>query len=113
MEDPISFDVYGKIDSEHREEAVSELLKTNIYPSEIEVRKSVNSACHDGKYTILSRGLGWGKSHKFIEACNWAKELTLCQEMYYPGGKESYCKEHNLHYGGILGCHVCVNFYKE
>lgn len=113
MEEPISFDVYGKIDSDYREEAVAKLLGANIYTSEIEARKSINAACRDGKYTILSRGQGWEESNKFMNACSWANELALCQEMYYPGGKESYCKEHNLHYGGISGCHVCSEFYKK
>jgi len=113
MEEPISFDVYGIIDTENRVKAVSETLESGIYSSEINARKSINEAIRKDKFTIISRKTGWGTAHKFIETCDWADKLTLCQEMYYPGGEKSFCKEHNLHYGGILGCHVCRNFFKK
>ena len=40
MEEPISFDVYGIIDTENRVKAVSETLESGIYSSEINARKS-------------------------------------------------------------------------
>ena len=39
MEDPISFDIYGKIHPEKRSDAVDFLMSAGLYPNEIEVRK--------------------------------------------------------------------------
>ncbi|WP_413665350.1 hypothetical protein ACG1BZ_09225 [Microbulbifer sp. CNSA002] len=113
MEDPIRFDVYGKIDVSHKKDAVAYLDESEFYEKPLEVRKAVNEAVRESSFTILAKSLGYGDAVSFIESCKWAKELTLAQEMYYLDGEESFCKQHNLHFGGIFGCHVCSGFYQK
>ncbi|MBU2709401.1 hypothetical protein KCM76_25645 [Zooshikella marina] len=113
MEEPIRFDVYGKIDTSRKKEAIVYLDELGVYEKNLELRKAVNEATRENRFTILAKSLGYSDAVSFLGSCDWAKELTLVQEMYYPGGEESFCKQHTLHFGGIFGCHVCSGFYKE
>jgi len=113
MEQPIRFDVYGKVDLSKKKGLIAYLDESGLYVKPLEVRKAVNLATRESKYITLAKSLGYGEATSFIGTFNLAKELTLTQEMYYPGGKESFCSKHNLHFGGILGCHVCSGFYQK
>ena len=112
MEDPIRFDIYGKVDPGKRDEAVVSLISVNVYPDEIEVRKAVSKSCQKNVRIQLARSATWSSANEFEQSCNWANQIVFCQEGYWPDDESSYCKKHNLYYGGILGCHVCEGFYQ-
>ena len=112
MEDPIRFDIYGKVDPRTRAEAVVFLKSVNVYSSEIEVRKAVSESCQKNMRIQLARSVTWSSANQFEQSCNWANQIVFCQEGYWPDDGV-YCKRHNLYYGGVLGCHVCEGFYKK
>lgn len=113
MEDPILFDVFGTILSDKKLEAVSSLVGAGCYPKEFEARMAVYFSMKDGSQILLANRLKHGDANNFIDNCTWATNFTLAQEGYSPDDANNYCREHNLHYGGILGCHICTNFYQK
>ncbi|MEZ4329256.1 MAG: hypothetical protein R3B40_28770 [Polyangiales bacterium] len=41
------------------------------------------------------------------------ERLVLVQESYSPHEAIGYCSVHDFHYGGSLGCHLCIGFYQR
>jgi hypothetical protein len=114
MEEPISFNLWGKIIPSRRKEAIDFIRQQSVFPSEIELRKAVMASIANDRAMQISVALGLS-SIRTLEAAagNIFDYFTLCQEGYGPAGKEAYCPIHNLHFGGCLGCHICSGFYRE
>ena len=112
MECPVRFNVWGKIVSAHRELALLSIREQAVFGSEIELRKAISRAVQDDSLMQVSSALGYAEALKLIERTSLQfKDATLCQESWPPSDGSSYCAEHNFHFGGCLGCHVCQDFY--
>ena len=113
MEEPIRVDVYGKIVLSCKKQAIAYLEESGIYKKSLDVRLAINNSTREKRFTVLAKSLGYDEAVFFAASCDWADDITFTQEMYFPGGDEGFCKIHNLHFGGILGCHVCSGFYQK
>ena len=112
MEDQIKFDAYAIVEPSERNEAVGSLIESSIYSSEIEVRKSVMKSCSSSSLILIAQSLSWSEINKIVKSYTWTDIVDFYQEGYLPDKTNSYCKNHNLYYGGIFGCHVCKGFYQ-
>lgn len=112
MEDPIKFDLWGKILAGERDRALSVLRSHKLYDSELELRKTVQSAVRCNAPVRVSSAMGYTEVTAFAGAVSSIfAELAVYQEGWTPHDKSQYCEQHDLHYGGCLGCHVCSGFY--
>jgi hypothetical protein len=111
MEDPVRFDVYGKVPPGMAQSAADFSVSEGTYSSRSEALKAANHSTQHNVHIILMRSVGWLHAQKNSKHAPWAMELVFCQEGYEINDKYAYCQKHNLQYGGILGCHVCSGFY--
>lgn len=113
MEDPVSFNLWGKIIPGQRNDAISFIRRQSVYPNEIELRKAVMASIATDRAMQISGALGLYEVSKLkAESGNTFHCFAICQESYGPAGPESYCSFHDFHYGGCLGCHICSGFYR-
>lgn len=111
MEDPVRFEVWGKIIPEMRAEALAALRIHSGRPSELELRKSVMTAVRENQPLLVSSALGYQAAQELTASlANAFSELVLCQEGWEPDSG-LYCPLHNFHFGGCLGCHICQGGY--
>ena len=107
MEDPIRFEVWGKVIPEQRDNALAILRAQSIFSSELELRKAANKAAYFNTALRISSSLGYGKAQKFAAAIRGIFEgLTFCQEGWLLDKTPHFCEKHNFHFAGCLGCHV-------
>ncbi len=113
MEEPVKFNLWGRIIPDRREEALTVVRQQAVFPSEIELRKAVMSAIRTNEQMQISAAYGLGAVTDLANSLGTTfTDLTLCQECYWPAGEKTFCSEHNLHFGGCLGCHICSGFYR-
>lgn len=111
MEDPIKFDVYGKVPPGKSQSATDLFIVEGTYSSRPEALKAANYSIKNNARVILIRSVGWLRAQVTSALAPWAKDVVFCQEGYEPDDKRAYCQKHNLQYGGIFNCHVCSGFY--
>ena len=83
VEDPIRFDIYGKVDPGKRDEAVVSLKSVNVYPGEIEVRKAVSESCQNNVRIQLARSATWSSANEFEQSCSWANQIVFWDRFGY------------------------------
>ncbi len=113
MEDPIKFDVWGKLMRGSYEAALTAIRETKMYTSEFELRQAVNRARHEGIAFKVTTGMSWAAAHEFMKNSSWLQTPVLYQERLSPSDRLEFCEKHNLYFGGALGCHVCRGFYER
>ena len=115
MEDPIRFDVWATVRPGSHKNAVHDIANAGLGLTELEIRKQVNRSAHDGKSILVLRSLGWSRAKTIREKpASWMHDVLVYQEGGGPLKVDtSFCKNHYLHYAGILGCHVCRGFYQD
>jgi len=114
MEDPIKFHLWAKLKAEKRAEALAFIRDQAVFQSEIELRKAVSQAVMNNTRMQISSAHGYSATQLLLgQAVAIFTEIALCQESYAPVATDSpaYCVEHNFHFGGCLGCHMCSGFY--
>lgn len=111
MEDPVKFDVYGKVPPSMARDAANFSCAEGTYPSRFEALKAANHSTQHNVHIILLRSVGWLLAQKISKLAPWAREVVFCQEGYEINDKYAYCQKHNLQYGGVRGCHVCSGFF--
>ena len=114
VEDPVRFDIWVTVRPDAAAKAVAELLRLDPRVREVEVRRRVNRSCREGVFIPLAACLPWSRVLATRAAPPaWAVELQCYQEGYSPDHPPAgYCPQHDLHYGGCLGCHVCSGFFE-
>jgi hypothetical protein len=112
MEEPVRVQLWAKIAPTMREEGLKLIRAQGVFASEIELRKAVMESVRDRRPMQVSLGLGYQNARQ-LASSNRAifEEVTYCQEGYSPSA--AYCSDHNFHYGGIFGCHLCSGFYEK
>lgn len=111
MEEPVKFDVYGKVPPDRLQHAANFAWSEGTYPSRLAALKAANHAIQHNVHIIILRSVGWLYAQKFSRLAPWAEEVVFCQEGYQISDGHAYCSAHNLWYGGVCGCHVCSGFY--
>lgn len=113
MEDPIKFDVWGRLVPSAYAVALAAIRATEVYSGELELRKALNNARHGGFTLKVATGMSWSVAHQFLKNSFWLQEPVLYQEGCSPADHLFYCAKHKLYFGGCLGCHVCSGFYER
>lgn len=115
MEDPIRFDVWATVRPGSHKNAVHDIVNAGSELTELEIRNQVNRSARDGKPILVLRSLGWSRAKAIREKpASWMRDVLVYQEGEGPRlGDTSFCKNHNLYYAGVLGCHVCTGFYQD
>ena len=112
MEDPIRFDLWCECERVNRDAIASYLGRLSLSPK---------PAAPDSKRLTGQRMLlrFHGRSWCLVEAMRenpppWLVRLAVYQEGYGPAKKETlqHCERHDLHYAGVIGCHVCTGFFE-
>jgi hypothetical protein len=113
MEDPVRFEIWGKILPGKRDKVLPILSAQSIFPSELELRKALKKAVYFNVPLRISAPLDYANAQKLATAiCDVFMELTYCQEgATSPNEEQYFCEKHNFHFGGCLGCHICNGFY--
>ena len=112
MEDPVRFDVWGRVLTEGRDGALEFVRSQSTYASEKQLRFAVSRSVQGNKRVLIAASCGWAAANELTDAASKLfADIALCQEGYSPSKTGSYCEVHKLHYGGCLGCHVCQDFY--
>jgi hypothetical protein len=113
MEDPVRFDLWVVVRPGAAAGAVADLLRLDPPLPEVEVRRRVSRSWREVAFIPLATGVSWSQVLAMRAAPpTWAADLRCFQEGYSPGNPSSgYCPEHDLYFGGCLGCHVCTGFF--
>jgi hypothetical protein len=112
VEDPVSFDLWGKIVSDKRSIAIKEISSLRPTLMQIEVRILVNNSIFNDDHILVvgNKGLDFVQTFQAL-SIDWLEDMCLYQYGCQPQDKTRYCKLHKLHYGGCLGCHICTGFF--
>jgi hypothetical protein len=113
MEEPITFNVWGKLVRGSYETALTAIRATKMYSSELELRKALNNARHGGVAFKVAAGMSWSASHEFMKNSSWLQQPILYQQGCSPSDHLAHCEMHKLYFGGCLGCPVCQGFYEH
>jgi hypothetical protein len=113
VEDPIRFDIWVTVRPGAAAEAITELLSLDPQLSEVEARRRVSRSWREGVLIPLAGRVPWSQVLATrVAPPAWVRELRCYQEGYSPDlPPAGYCPEHDLHFGGCLGCHVCTGFF--
>ncbi|WP_309741632.1 hypothetical protein [Chamaesiphon sp. OTE_20_metabat_361] len=113
MEDPIKFDLWCSIKKGFAKEGIAVISQLMPHLTKLETHLTINHSVVSSSQILLARSLSWAEvndlKNRIVE---FVVDTNVCQEGYNPNqSKNHYCKNHELIYGGCLGCHVCRNFY--
>lgn len=109
MEDPVAFDVWAKVVTSSRVEAVKELSSLRHSLNEAAIRTLVNGSIVKDEPVRVAEDKGWCLVETLRRvSLGWLKEIQVYQRGYTPANKTNYCSVHKFHYGGCVGCHVCA-----
>lgn len=113
MEDPVRFDIRVTVKPGSAAEAVADLLPLDPQVPEVEVRRQVSRSWREGTFILLAARLPRSRVLEIRAAPPaWAADLRCYQEGYSPDlPPAGYCPQHDLHFAGCLGCHVCTGFF--
>ena len=111
MEDPVKFDVFACVIPGRTDDAVAHFRKVGVYDNELAIRKEVNRFTTRNEPIKILGSVSWSRAKSSEDEFSWARNILLYQEGYRPNDETAYCIQHNLFYGGVLGCHVCSGFY--
>ena len=111
MEDPVRFDVYGYVVPEASAAAARALISHGAYASELEARAAAARGKHGSSPALIASHISWGTAQALRASSGPFRDIVVLQEGYSPADSTNFCSVHGLHYGGILGCHVCSGFY--
>ncbi|MDB5310204.1 MAG: hypothetical protein JWO38_4406 [Gemmataceae bacterium] len=113
MENPVRFDLWAVVRPGVAAEAVAELRRLDPHLAEVEVRRRVSRSWREWTFIPLAGRVRWSQVLAVRAAPPaWAGQLRCYQEGYSPDEPPiGYCPEHDLHFGGCLGCHVCTGFF--
>jgi hypothetical protein len=112
MEDPIRFDLWCECKRADRYEIASYLRRLPLrpVPAGPDCKRLMGQRM---RLQFLAR------SWRVVEVlranpARWLVRLAVYQQGYGPGNAAGlhYCEVHDLHYAGVLGCHVCTGFYE-
>ena len=114
VEDPVSFDLWGKVVSDRRSIAIKEISSLRSTLTQIEVRIQVNNSIVNNNHVLVTedKGLDFVQTFQTLSV-DWLEDFSLYQYRCQPQEKTRYCKLHKLHYGGCLGCHICTGFFRH
>jgi hypothetical protein len=115
MEDPMTFDVWGRIESEGRNDAVLFLLNNRTETWELNARVIVNKAINDATLIRVLSSVGWLRATELRQSPPpWLKNATVVEQSSLPDNPfnhaGNFCPYHTLFYGGWKCC-VCSGFY--
>ncbi|MDB5310212.1 MAG: hypothetical protein JWO38_4414 [Gemmataceae bacterium] len=113
MENPVRFDIWTVVRPGAAAEAFADSLLLNRNLPEPEARRQVSRSSREGAFVRLAGGVPWSHVLRVRDAPPaWTGELRCYQEGYSPADPPAgYCPEHDLYFGGCLGCHVCTGFF--
>lgn len=95
-----------------RQEALEVIRAQSVFAGEMELRMAVMECMREGKLMQVSSAMGYQAVQQLAATTkDLFSEITYCQEGYSPNA--AYCSNHNFHYGGILGCHLCSGFFEK
>lgn len=113
MEDPITFDVWGRLRPGMGEVARALLHEARPGASRLSILQSIAKApTPDG--LLIIEGIGWAAAEEWRARASEAFErIELYQSGHSPSRQAhlQLCPIHRLYFGGVLGCPVCQDFY--
>jgi hypothetical protein len=110
MEDPIRFDLWGKVESTAPANAALWLRAQRPTLTEIDARKLIAGARLGASQSLLVESCTWSSVQALlVNLPNWVSAASVVQEGYSPALAPHSCVVHQLHFAGVLGCHVCRN----
>ena len=112
MEDPVSFDVWAKVNPRSRSVAVKEITSIRPVLKQTEVRLLVNRSVAKDESILVAEDQGWDFVQAFQKlSSDWLEDIRVYQSGWKPEDRTKYCGIHKLNHGGCLGCHVCRGFF--
>jgi hypothetical protein len=115
MEDPITFDVWGRVDPEHRAEAATILGQMQPALGRKAILQAIVNSIGRGRDILVAERLGWTFAQSSTrDLAGVFTDLRVFQAGYGPEllGCLQTCAVHSLHRGGIR-CPVCSGFYDD
>jgi len=106
-EDPIRFDVYGKVALGATAEAVDALHAGGAYSSELAARIAIQESIRIGTPMLVGAGLSWHAAEALRSSNRPFCEVLVAQEGCSIGERARYCALHELFFAGCLDCPVC------
>jgi len=114
MEDPITFDLWGRSDGQHREDVLKTLSRTRPESARRELVREVAASVTADHWVLIAQDMSWAtvqsmKDDIAADATVVFDEVCVFQCGYAPPdrSKMGRCRVHQLYYGGVLGCPVC------
>jgi len=112
MEDPITFDLWGRPHPAHRESVKSLLAGTRPGLSRIALLKELVATTHGGWLLIAEDQVWLDVQVLTAMADNIFESVRVYQCGWSPVDDDTLhlCATHALRHGGILGCQMCRGF---
>jgi hypothetical protein len=111
MEDPVSFDVWGKVKPHNRSLAVKEITALHPEMTKMGVRLMVNRSVAKDESILVLENQGWDFVKAFQKlSSDWLEGISIYDRYGSPDKQNQYCAIHELNYNNRLGCYVCRNF---
>jgi hypothetical protein len=110
MEDPITFDIWGRLIAERRSNARAVLQRVNPELSDKAVLQALVRASNKKEPLLLASDLGWGDAQACREEMGaYFDDIKVFQHRFGPPqeARMKYCADHRLYFSGIFGCPIC------
>src|SRR5437016_5669787 len=113
MEDPVRFDLWVRVAPGRHSQATCYLADHCPELSRPVILRTTKASAVDGAWALAGKAMTWSAVQEFRnEPPDWSMEHRIYQEGYGPTDVEAeHCREHDLFFGGCLGCHVCGGFF--
>ena len=114
MEDPIAFDMWGALIPEHKEQAIATIRDFRAELSRQAILRELALALPRDRRVLIAQQLAWGTVRALRERLATEFEhLQVFQTGYGPADQSRLeeCLEHEIWYGGVLGCPVCNGWF--
>lgn len=109
----IEFDIYGRVQPEEKQEAIS-WLRHSLDICTVEIEKKVDDSIKWGSQIMIAQALGWGEAQSIVDSSHKCfTGLRASETKCTPGEGVLVCFIHDLDYENRSGCPVCTGDYKE
>jgi hypothetical protein len=110
MEDPITFDLWGKAIPDRQADAVELLPRVRPEVPRISILKELVASRSRNGWMLVADNLAWNtvEAHR-VEIGDLFTDVAVYQSGYGPADlpRLQACAVHKVAYAGCLGCHVC------
>jgi hypothetical protein len=112
MEEPIRFDLWGRVRPAVPTSAARWLLELRPALTELAARRLIAHGRLSSDPCQLLTSCSWPSVQAILgNLPDWIGDASVVQEGYAPSQAAHFCELHQLRYAGCLGCHVCRGFF--